>query len=99
WMRMSATTENWNLDCTLFSSQNIDKISLVRCPVLTIHGTSDEVVDMGSNFGNYVKRICGDYHNMHHFCIPIQGTSDEVDDCSHGKQFREFCKEKYEPLC
>lgn len=29
------------------------------------------------------------------FC---QGTSDEVVDCSHGKQLHELCKEKYEPL-
>eukprot|EP00252_Welwitschia_mirabilis_P022323 TRINITY_DN6007_c0_g1_i1.p1 TRINITY_DN6007_c0_g1~~TRINITY_DN6007_c0_g1_i1.p1 ORF type:complete len:384 (+),score=58.67 TRINITY_DN6007_c0_g1_i1:594-1745(+) len=43
--------------------KNIDKISLVNCPVLIIHGTSDEVVD-----------------------------------CSHGKQLWELCKEKYEPL-
>ncbi|KAK9108327.1 hypothetical protein Syun_024338 [Stephania yunnanensis] len=43
--------------------KNIDKIPLVNCPVLVIHGTSDEVVD-----------------------------------CSHGKQLWELCKEKYEPL-
>ncbi|KAJ0972810.1 hypothetical protein J5N97_020769 [Dioscorea zingiberensis] len=43
--------------------KNIDKIPLVNCPVLIIHGTSDEVVD-----------------------------------CSHGKQLWEHCKEKYEPL-
>ncbi|KAF1877592.1 hypothetical protein Lal_00040308 [Lupinus albus] len=43
--------------------QNIDKIPQVSCPVLIIHGTSDEVVD-----------------------------------CSHGKQLWELCKEKYEPL-
>ncbi|KAG4926804.1 Alpha/beta hydrolase domain-containing protein 17B [Glycine soja] len=43
--------------------KNIDKIPLVNCPVLIIHGTSDEVVD-----------------------------------CSHGKQLWELCKEKYEPL-
>ncbi|RWR83693.1 protein ABHD17B-like protein [Cinnamomum micranthum f. kanehirae] len=43
--------------------KNIDKIPLVNCPVLVIHGTSDEVVD-----------------------------------CSHGKQLWDLCKEKYEPL-
>ncbi|XAR67960.1 hypothetical protein NMG60_11002919 [Bertholletia excelsa] len=43
--------------------KNIDKIPLVKCPVLIIHGTSDEVVD-----------------------------------CSHGKQLWELCQEKYEPL-
>ncbi|KAK2413710.1 alpha/beta-Hydrolases superfamily protein [Trifolium repens] len=43
--------------------KNIDKIPLVNCPVLIVHGTSDEVVD-----------------------------------CSHGKQLWELCKEKYEPL-
>ncbi|XAR51939.1 hypothetical protein NMG60_11006750 [Bertholletia excelsa] len=43
--------------------KNIDKIPHVNCPVLIIHGTSDEVVD-----------------------------------CSHGKQLWELCKEKYEPL-
>ncbi|XP_076937022.1 uncharacterized protein LOC143604427 [Bidens hawaiensis] len=43
--------------------KNIDKIQLVKCPVLVIHGTSDEVVD-----------------------------------CSHGKQLWELCQEKYEPL-
>lgn len=35
-------------------------------------------------------------------CIPsgsnLQGTSDEVVDCSHGKQLWELCQEKYEPL-
>ncbi|ONK71212.1 uncharacterized protein A4U43_C04F6040 [Asparagus officinalis] len=43
--------------------KNIDKIPLVSCPVLVIHGTSDDVVD-----------------------------------CSHGKQLWSLCKEKYEPL-
>ncbi|CAA3001756.1 protein ABHD17B-like [Olea europaea var. sylvestris] len=43
--------------------KNIDKIPLVKCPVLVIHGTSDDVVD-----------------------------------CSHGKQLYELCQEKYEPL-
>lgn len=43
--------------------KNIDKIPLVNCPVLVIHGTSDDVVD-----------------------------------CSHGKQLWDQCKEKYEPL-
>ncbi|KAF2314138.1 hypothetical protein GH714_023647 [Hevea brasiliensis] len=43
--------------------KNVDKIPLVKCPVLVIHGTSDEVVD-----------------------------------CSHGKQLWELCQEKYEPL-
>ncbi|KAJ7528072.1 hypothetical protein O6H91_16G082500 [Diphasiastrum complanatum] len=43
--------------------KNIDKIRHVNCPVLVIHGTSDEVVD-----------------------------------CSHGKQLWDLCKEKYEPL-
>ncbi|CAL9219270.1 unnamed protein product [Arabidopsis halleri] len=43
--------------------KNIDKIPYVDCPVLIIHGTSDEVVD-----------------------------------CSHGKQLWELCKDKYEPL-
>ncbi|KAM1080629.1 hypothetical protein ACFX1X_015519 [Malus domestica] len=43
--------------------KNIDKIPLVKCPVLVIHGTSDEVVD-----------------------------------CSHGKQLWVLCQEKYEPL-
>ncbi|KAK9054553.1 hypothetical protein SSX86_025631 [Deinandra increscens subsp. villosa] len=43
--------------------KNIDKIQSVKCPVLVIHGTSDEVVD-----------------------------------CSHGKQLWELCQEKYEPL-
>ncbi|KAL5219851.1 hypothetical protein ABZP36_024564 [Zizania latifolia] len=43
--------------------KNIDKIGLVNCPVLVIHGTSDDVVD-----------------------------------CSHGKQLWELCKVKYSPL-
>lgn len=30
--------------------------------------------------------------------VIVQGTSDEVVDCSHGKQLWELCKEKYEPL-
>ena len=30
--------------------------------------------------------------------IILQGTSDEVVDCSHGKQLWELSKEKYEPL-
>lgn len=28
----------------------------------------------------------------------LQGTADDVVDCSHGKQLWELCKEKYEPL-
>lgn len=43
--------------------KNIDKIGHVSCPVLVMHGTSDEVVD-----------------------------------CSHGRQLWGLCKEKYEPL-
>ncbi|XP_047322663.1 alpha/beta hydrolase domain-containing protein 17B-like [Impatiens glandulifera] len=43
--------------------KNIDKIVMISCPVLIIHGTSDEVVD-----------------------------------CSHGKELFELCKNKYEPL-
>ncbi|XXG88882.1 hypothetical protein AAC387_Pa12g1027 [Persea americana] len=43
--------------------KNIDKIPSVNCPVLVIHGTSDEVVD-----------------------------------CSYGKQLWDLCKEKFEPL-
>ncbi|KAJ6751538.1 hypothetical protein OIU85_002015 [Salix viminalis] len=31
-------------------------------------------------------------------CLLTSGTSDEVVDCSHGKQLWELCKEKYEPL-
>lgn len=30
--------------------------------------------------------------------IFVQGTSDDVVDCSHGKQLYELCQEKYEPL-
>lgn len=35
-----------------------------------------------------------------HFFSPLylQGTADDVVDCSHGKQLWELCKEKYEPL-
>ncbi|KAK1359639.1 Alpha/beta hydrolase domain-containing protein 17B [Heracleum sosnowskyi] len=43
--------------------KNIDKIPLVKCAVLVIHGTSDEVVD-----------------------------------CSHGRQLWALCQEQYEPL-
>lgn len=43
--------------------KNVDKIGLVNCPVLVIHGTSDDVVD-----------------------------------CSHGKQLWELCKVKHSPL-
>lgn len=32
------------------------------------------------------------------YCIAIQGTADDVVDCSHGKQLWEMCQEKYEPL-
>ena len=28
----------------------------------------------------------------------VQGTADEVVDCSHGKQLWEHCKQKYEPV-
>ena len=31
-------------------------------------------------------------------CCILQGTADDVVDCSHGKQLWELCKEKYEPL-
>lgn len=43
--------------------KNIDKIGTVNCPVMVVHGTTDEVVD-----------------------------------CSHGKQLYELCKVRYEPL-
>lgn len=43
--------------------KNIDKIGQVSCPVLVMHGTTDEVVD-----------------------------------CSHGRQLWNLSKEKYEPL-
>ncbi|XP_039062727.1 alpha/beta hydrolase domain-containing protein 17C-like [Hibiscus syriacus] len=41
----------------------IDKIPLVNCPVLIIHGTSDEVVDCSteSNCGSYAKRSMNHY--------------------------------------
>lgn len=32
------------------------------------------------------------------YCWYLQGTADDVVDCSHGKQLWELCKEKYEPL-
>lgn len=32
------------------------------------------------------------------FVILLQGTADEVVDCSHGKQLWVLCQEKYEPL-
>ncbi|KAK9119914.1 hypothetical protein Scep_018007 [Stephania cephalantha] len=38
---------------------------------------------------------CLDFHKSDSLA---QGTSDEVVDCSHGKQLWELCKEKYEPL-
>ncbi|KAJ7953977.1 alpha/beta hydrolase domain-containing protein 17B-like [Quillaja saponaria] len=43
---------------TLLLSSNIDKIPLINCPVLVIHGTEDEVVDFshGKQFGNSVMR-------------------------------------------
>ena len=31
-------------------------------------------------------------------CWCLQGTADDVVDCSHGKELWELCKEKYEPL-
>ena len=37
--------------------------------------------------------------NLYSFHINVQGTSDEVVDCSHGKQLWDLCKEKFEPLC
>lgn len=39
------------------------------------------------------KTSCG----FKHF-LGLQGTSDEVVDCSHGKQLWELCRDKYEPL-
>ncbi|KAI3910758.1 hypothetical protein MKW98_030566 [Papaver atlanticum] len=54
--------------------KNIDKISLVSCPVLTIH---------------QFWELCKEKYEP--LCCPvltIHGTSDEVVDCSHGKQFR-----------
>ncbi|KAM7479822.1 hypothetical protein LguiA_028035 [Lonicera macranthoides] len=36
--------------------KNIDKIPLVKCPVLVIHGTSDEVVDM--SHGKQLWELC-----------------------------------------
>ncbi|KAH0941813.1 hypothetical protein HID58_001450 [Brassica napus] len=45
--------------CLLFDHlllQNIDKISLVRCPVLVIHGTADDVVDF--SHGKQLWELC-----------------------------------------
>ncbi|KAF2282693.1 hypothetical protein GH714_043710 [Hevea brasiliensis] len=38
--------------------KNIDKIGMVNCPVLVIHGTADEVVDCshGNSFGSFARR-------------------------------------------
>ncbi|CAN1795018.1 Alpha/beta hydrolase domain-containing protein 17B [Linum perenne] len=41
-----------------FELQNIDKISLVSCPVLVIHGTEDEVVDI--SHGKKLWNMCKD---------------------------------------
>ncbi|RVW68987.1 Protein ABHD17B [Vitis vinifera] len=62
--------------------KNIDKIPLVNCPVLIIH--------VSMQTGKYVLKALKRRRST--------GTSDEVVDCSHGKQLWELCKEKYEPL-
>lgn len=42
----------------LYALQNIDKITYVDCPVLIIHGTSDQVVDCGH--GKRLWELCKD---------------------------------------
>ncbi|PNX93077.1 hypothetical protein L195_g016226 [Trifolium pratense] len=73
--------------------KNIDKIGLVKCPVLVIH------LSVNSVFGNPLDLV---KHRFEFFLTDFrtctEGTADEVVDVSHGKQLWELCKEKYEPL-
>nr|TKS00420.1 hypothetical protein D5086_0000182840 [Populus alba] len=48
-------------------------------------------------FDIYKVFFCG-VDSIKYACLILCGTSDEVVDCSHGKQLWELCKEKYEPL-
>lgn len=44
----------------------------------------------------YITAQNGIYCDLEPFII--QGTADEVVDCSHGKQLWELCKQKYDPV-
>ncbi|XP_061946319.1 uncharacterized protein LOC133669976 isoform X1 [Populus nigra] len=70
--------------------KNIDKIPLVNCPVLIMHEWCCVLTsDITEFFYLTVLEV---------LTYTAEGTSDEVVDCSHGKQLWELCKEKYEPL-
>ncbi|TVU08226.1 hypothetical protein EJB05_41623, partial [Eragrostis curvula] len=69
--------------------KNIDKVPLVKCPVLVIHGTRDRTFI----FDDYTIFDC-----MRKPDVVKVGTADEVVDCSHGRALWELSKQKYEPL-
>jgi abhydrolase domain-containing protein 17 len=69
--------------------QNIEKIPLVKCPVLLILVSSYIVLHTCTD-----HNICTDHYKQ---CI-FQGTNDDVVDCSHGKRLWELSPQKYEPL-
>uniref|UniRef100_A0A6N2K5U3 Serine aminopeptidase S33 domain-containing protein n=1 Tax=Salix viminalis TaxID=40686 RepID=A0A6N2K5U3_SALVM len=75
--------------------KNIDKIPLVNCPVLIMHVFSCESDTFGSALVLWSMQVVS---NSNKNIAVMYGTSDEVVDCSHGKQLWELCKEKYEPL-
>ncbi|KAF3565980.1 hypothetical protein DY000_02019012 [Brassica cretica] len=81
--------------------KNIDKIPLVNCPVLVIHlkvnlkKSIEFEVNLEFPFLFFLE---SNVFNSLWLFILVQGTSDEVVDCSHGKQLWELSKEKYEPL-
>lgn len=72
--------------------QNIDKIPLVRCPVLVIHVCAHIPTWFSIHLTTYSEII----FTLKYFIL--QGTDDDVVDHSHGKQLWELCVEKYEPL-
>lgn len=70
--------------------QNIDKIPLVRCPVLVIHVCISRHV--------LQQLSCHVIERVLIIVFILQGTADDVVDYSHGKQLYEHCVDKYEPL-
>jgi len=51
-----------------------------------------------SRFLFWVQSISYCFTNLVSFLCFLQGTADEVVDCSHGKHLWELCQQKYEPL-
>jgi hypothetical protein len=65
---------------------------------ITLHSSSCPFQEKPSKILLFFSRNFHTEINNEHLLFHIQGTADEVVDCSHGKQLWELSKEKFEPL-